>query len=1077
MKKKEAGDKELSSLSRRELLLSAGRLSALGIVTSILSPHEKALAFRNTLGFWGSKKQAGLFHWGSAISSTMLKPTQIDPKDEWANVFLSKVNMAGKSSYAIKTDGTLWVWGENKFGQLGLGHQNDVSAPVQLGTAKWKNIGLSQRGACGIQENGSLWGWGASEFGENGIFYDTPQKLPEGAAEGWKDVWADFYSTFAIKTDGTLWAWGSGSNIIQSPHIPKQVSAEKWKKVTGGRASSSFIIALHENGSLWGVGSNSHGVFGAQTSLSTLTKISDGPWIDIAAGINHILVAKNDGTLWAWGSNEHGQLGDGTYESKSSPVQVSYSGDFKSFTSSGDRNFLLTNSGEIWGWGSNSYHALGVEYLSPTLVPSARPWKEVAGNSNATMAIATDGTLWGWGYSGSGTLGKNSAYVYRQTMISDAQWRDIALFNAAYGIQTDGSLWTWGWGANGELGDGTKVHRSSPVQISSESWKSISVGAYANAAIKMDNTLWVTGANSLGTLGLGDITSRSHLTQVGGAEWRSVDVSKSNTTSAHMIALKTDGSLWTWGNNMSGQLGNGTTGSSSHKSSPIQVGSATDWVKVLAGSTYSLALKSDNTLWYAGFVGLTNSSTFVKILGEWTDISVATDSFLAKKVDGSIWGFGKNNMGAMGGTDLYSTISPNSPTKIHEAEAGLKFHCQLETNLFLKSDGSLWATGNNAAGNIGIEYSVPSKVVEGNGWKSVKNSSARTFAVKSDGTLWLWGYTGQHDLASDRNASRFPSQNRPETNWASIEDMYEHIVCLKTDGSRWLWGSGLLGELGNGAFENSSSPIQLSGGAWSKVSSGRSFTMALKSDGALWAWGDNNNGVLAQLQTTPLLLDSNVWSQVSLAYRSGAGVRSDGTLWVWGSDVNSVGILGGPGRAKIRQLGVQAEWSSVQLGGDNTRPIGILLKEDKTLWAWGSGGSIGQMGLGPTTRSSYPMQISGFWKSFGVGREHVLAVATDGALWSWGSNSSRQLGGGLASEMRSLPGQVGSQNWKQVFASHESSMAILEDGSLWAWGSGLNGVTGIGSSMILSSPVQIGSDKNWFTMALGYYHSLGIRKK
>src|SRR5690606_41511502 len=90
----------------------------------------------------------------------------------------------------------------------------------------------------------------------------------------------------------------------------------------------SFPTRLSSDlGSLWGVGYNSHGVFGAQTSLSTLTKISDGPWIDIAAGINHILVAKNDGTLWAWGSNEHGQLGDGDRKStrlNSSHVKISY---------------------------------------------------------------------------------------------------------------------------------------------------------------------------------------------------------------------------------------------------------------------------------------------------------------------------------------------------------------------------------------------------------------------------------------------------------------------------------------------------------------------------------------------------------------------------------------------------------------------------------------------------------------------------------------------------------------------------------------------------------------------------------
>ncbi|AHI05328.1 regulator of chromosome condensation, RCC1 [Bdellovibrio bacteriovorus W] len=1076
MKKKQLiSNDEIVSSDRRDFLLSAGRLGALGIAVSILSPKDKTLAFRNTLGFWKSKTQVGLFHWGAPISATMIKSTLIDPNDEWHEVFLSTVSIAVKSSYAIKTDGTLWVWGENKFGQLGLGHQTDISSPIQMGTAKWKSIGVSQRGASGIQENGSLWAWGASAFGENGIFYDRPHQLPDGAGEGWKDVWADYFSTFAIKTDGTFWAWGSGTIVIQSQHIPIQLNAQKWKKVTGGRTSTPFILVLNEDGSLWGMGINSDGIFGAESSSSTLTKISNGPWIDVSAGGKHILALKNDGTLWAWGNNSYGQLGDGTYESKSSPVQVSFSGSIKSFISSENRNFILTNSGEIWGWGHNAYNSLGVEYFSPVLVPSARPWKVIAGNSSTTMAIATDGTLWGWGLSNNGgVLGKSSTSVYSQTMISDAKWKDIAVSHTAYGIQTDGSLWTWGWGSNGELGDGTKAHRSSPVQISSESWRSVSVGTYANAAIKDDNTLWVSGANSYGTLGVGDTNSRSHLTQVGGAEWRSVDVCKSNTTSAHMIALKTDGSLWTWGNNMSGQMGDGTT---TNKSSPIQVGSATDWVKVLAGSTYSLALKSDNTLWFIGSVALTSSSTFSKILGEWTDISVAADSFLAKKSDGSIWGVGKNNMGAMGTTNLYSTVSIFSPVKVHDAEVGLKFHCQAETNFFLKADGSLWGTGSNTEGNLGLRYNEPLKVVDGVGWRSVSASSSRSVGVKANGTLWLWGHTGQNDIALPRNSMRHLLQIRPETDWSSVEDIYEHIVCLKTDGSRWLWGSNLFGELGNGSFENLSSPIQISGGGWSKISSGRNFTLAIKSNGTLWSWGDNTYGSLGQLQKTPLLIDSNVWKQVFLSYRNGAGVRSNGTLWVWGSDMNGAGALGGPDRARIRQLGTQSDWSSVQLGGDINRPIGVALKEDKTLWAWGSGGSLGQMGLGTISKSSSPMQISGSWKNFSVGKEHVLALATDGTLWSWGANSSRQLGGGLTSDKHSLPNQVNAQNWRQVFASNDSSMAIHAEGSLWAWGSGLSGVTGLGTSMVLSSPTQIGSDKNWFTMALGYTHSLGIRKK
>lgn len=1074
MKKKEAGDKELSSLSRRELLLSAGRLSVLGIAISILSPHDKALAFRSTLGFWGSKKQAGLFHWGTPFAS-MIKPTQIDPNEQWSQIFTSPFNTS-KSFYAIKTDGTLWSWGENQYGQLGLGHRSDTSSPVQIGSKKWKTLALSAYGASGIQEDGSLWSWGASDEGENGLFYDSPKKILNEFAEGWKEVWADQIATIAIKSDGSLWMWGSGSSTINAPHIPKQLSDQKWLKVTGNRTSSSFLLALHENGSLWGIGYNNDGVFGSQNYIYNLTKINDGPWINMTAGSGHVVAQKADGTLWSWGRNNRGQLGNGTYQATSSPVQVSYSGTIKELVSTSERNFILTQEGEIWGWGSNSGIGLGASYLVPTQVPSVKPWKMVAGLSTTTMAIAQDGTLWGWGYSSSGALGVNSTYIFDQTLVSDAKWKYISASSLVYGIQTDGSLWTWGFGSNGELGDGTKASRSSPVQISSESWRLTSVGHYVGAAIKEDNTLWMAGVNSAGALGLGNTESKSDLTQVGGAEWRTVDVGRGGTASTHVLAIKTDGTLWAWGYNLNGQVGDGTTGA--NKSSPIQIGSSADWVKVQAGATYSVGLRTDNSLWRWGLIGSINSSSPVQVAGNWVDVSGSETAVLAKKTDGSIWGFGTNSFGSLGVDSLYLNVSPNSPVKVHEGDAGLVFNCHKDLSFFIKADGSLWAMGDNSAGNMGIKYNMPSRVIEGSAWKSLKASFNRALAVKSDGTLWLWGNTGQYGFFAINNAQRFLVQSRAESDWASVESLNEHIVCLKTNGTRWIWGRGTDGELGNGSFSSPNSPIQISGNDWSDISCGNKFTVALKSDGSLWSWGSNSSRSLGHSHLEPQLIDSSNWKSVATGYRNGVGVRVDGSLWAWGTEVNTSGILAGASRTRMIRIGSEADWETVQIGGTSIAPIAISQKSDQSLWSWGWASSSGLGGVANGgNRTSSPVLISGRWKKYSVNENHALAISTDSTLWAWGGNNTSQLGGGAANATQSLPIQVSTDKWQDISAGYLGTMGVKSDGTLWAWGSGMSGRTGVGSPATLSSPTQVGSDKNWEKVSLGYFISLGTRKK
>lgn len=157
---------------------------------------------------------------------------------------------------------------------------------------------------------------------------------------------------------------------------------------------------------------------------------------------------------------------------------------------------------------------------------------------------------------------------------------------------SENSLWTWGYNLHGELGVEDLIHRSSPVQVGSLSnWSSVAGGKYHCASVKIDGTLWTWGLNEDGELGLGDAgagTERSSPVQIGGdTNWSSVDCGR-----YHTIATRVGGSLWDWGDNQYGQLGQGDEGVGTDRSSPVQVGSDTDWKSAAAGGSQSLALQN-----------------------------------------------------------------------------------------------------------------------------------------------------------------------------------------------------------------------------------------------------------------------------------------------------------------------------------------------------------------------------------------------------------------------------------------------------------------------------------------------------
>ena len=359
--------------------------------------------------------------------------------------------------------------------------------------------------------------------------------------------------------------------------------------------------------------------------------------------------------------------------------------------------------------------------------------------------------LWSWGYGSSGQLGLNQSgpgVRVSSPIQIPGSWHRV-LGNTPYSFQSlalrsNKTLWAWGTGSNGNLAQNSVVQYSSPVQIPGTTWSGAMAISYAEGLIggKTDGTLWAWGNNTGGMLGQNNQVKYSSPVQIPGTTW-STDNQKVGATRFGFTVIKTDGTLWVWGLNTNGNLGQNSP-DNSHVSSPVQI----------PGTTWSAVR--------GGFIG----------------------GSIATKTDGTLWAWGKNYKGHLGQNN--------------------------ETN-----------------------YSSPAQI-PGTTWSKIDSSTYVNCAIKTDGTLWSWGYNADGQLGQNSRTYYSSPVQIPGTTWVSINVGRESAYATKTDGTLWAWGDRTSGALGQNDNVRYSSPVQIPGTSWSTVQGNiaglHNFVLALKDE-------------------------------------------------------------------------------------------------------------------------------------------------------------------------------------------------------------------------------------------------------
>lgn len=775
----------------------------------------------------------------------------------------------GKSGALLSTDNSLWAWGDSSHGQLGglLGerlHPGRVSGLPPLG-----GVAFGRSHALGLDTRGVPWSWGLNDqeqLGRSGAATTPHQLKTLGMVTA---ICAGESHSLALRSDGSVLAWGltaDGQTGVEGNVQPEPSLVAALPRVSAIACGSNHNVVIASDGSVLAWGRN----FEHQVGDPWKTRVTEPFEISAvrgasaaAAGRAHTL-ALRDGVVWAWGDNSKGQLGSTTLNESADPVAVGGLPKITSIAAGGDYSLVAAVDGSIWFWGGGPKEQAGRPQKAMDLMvqPSA------GGNTVATPVLNP----------GSGTYPTDAVTITCSTAGADIHYTT----NGIDPMQSDPVI-----------ASGSQVFLGVPATLRAKAWKSgmnpsaVAQGVYTfkvatptftppAGAIPPQSVFINTtspGATLYYTTDGSDPTTSSNLYPATGVSvtqnltlkargfrtgWTTSDQGSAtytmnygliNAGENHSLAVKQDATLWRWGSNSEGQLGDGTTGSL--KTLPTQLASYA--VKgISGGALHTLVLKTDGTVWATGRNdegqlgdrSFTDRLTPVQSFGltGMTAVEAGSKFSLALKSDQTVWSWGANDKGQLGNGNQNNN---NKPVKITTIIGVTALAAGTRHSLALKSDGTVWAWGDNTNGQIGKAtfggtQLTPFQIPNLSGVIAIAAGSDTSFAVKPDGSLYAWGWGGGGMLGDGLNVSySSPTAITTVTNAKGVAVGGDTSYVLRTDGTVRSFGNNANGELGVGATPSfSSTPMSITTlSNIVAISAGTDHALALDASGIVWAWG------------------------------------------------------------------------------------------------------------------------------------------------------------------------------------------------------------------------------------------------
>ncbi len=746
------------------------------------------------------------------------------------------------TSFALTSAGELYTWGSNEHGLLATGTPQQPAArdgnatvpirPPGTEATTFSAVSAGDDHGMALDDSGNVWAWGDNAFGQvgnddQGNEARTPVMLV--GPTGLVDIDGGRFHTVTVDGQGALWAWGAngggqlGVNDLVDRALPVQVDVSQvptglaFATVEGGADHS---LALAEDGTVWVFGSDRSAlgrdgeaqvttvvpVFGPSGAGTQLSGI-----VAIAAGLHHNLALDQNGDLWAWGRGDRGQLGRGVLGHVQLPGLVDTSAfgsrQIQAIRAGGEQSYAILDDGTLWAWGADEFDQLGL-----------------GGGSDQTLPVQ----------------------VTIPMGVADMEaFQDHGVARAA-----NGAFWAWGTGDEGQIGQGLEADETTPVATYGPFGLTVTGVFPARAAhsfVRMsDGSVWSVGARS-------DLNGNvaSGATPILNGVFNGMDVRMIAGSELHTLVLENDGTVWAFGSNANGQLGDGSNNPSTV---PVAVdlsalpgGVTIEWIGV--GIALSVALDSNGNVWtwglgrygHLGIGGFTDSNVPVQVqdntgsaaLSNIVEVVTGEDHLLARDTNGIVYSWGLATDGQLGSTPQDTCASGNSCNQLPRrvCNIGADPTTCTATQDFLGAVNQLAAGESYSAVRIGGQ-------VYAFGW--------RDFGELGDG---MGGGADQRTPAVVMNATN----TGPLTGVTHIVGGHRTVYAFGPGGSVLAWGRNSQGELGQDPSGTTCGTLEpcldlpatiaaLAGVTPADLRPGEVQVMLLDDTGTAWGWGENESG-------------------------------------------------------------------------------------------------------------------------------------------------------------------------------------------------------------------------------------------